>query len=92
MAAHFTLHAGIRLQQRAIPPTIIELLRDFGSAVRSNGADSHSFDKAARRCLASDLGEPGLRLIERHRNVYAVFGDNGCLITAARRRRRFRRP
>jgi hypothetical protein len=51
------------------------------------------FDKAAKQRLKRYFGHTsGLRSIERWLNVYAVIGDNGRLVTVARRQRRFRRP
>ena len=36
-----------RLQQRGIPPMIVDLLEQFGSAMRCHGAERLMFDKAA---------------------------------------------
>ncbi len=92
-ASTMTLHAEARLQQRAIPLFVVEMLEEFGSAVRCGGAERLTFDKAARRRLARHLGgERGLCLIERWLHVYAVVGDNGRLVTASHQTRRFRRP
>ncbi len=88
-----TRHAEVRLQQRAIPPFIIELLERFGSEMRCGGADRLFFDKAAIKRLQRHIsGGRSLRHLERWRNVYIVIGDNGRLVTAARRTRRFTRP
>lgn len=88
-----TIHAQQRLQQRAIPPFVVDLLEAFGSERRCGGAERLFFDKAARRRLTQALGgRRGLRLIEPWLNVYAVVGDNGRLVTAARQTRRSLRP
>ncbi|MGY4284323.1 hypothetical protein ACVWXO_003543 [Bradyrhizobium sp. LM2.7] len=34
-----TVHSRARLQQRAIPPLVVDLLMQFGSASRANGAE-----------------------------------------------------
>ena len=85
-------HAQERLQQRAIPPLVIELLEEFGSPIRSHGAERLIFDKAARRRLTRHLGGPrSLRMVEPWLDVYAVVADDGRLVTAAQQRRHHRR-
>ena len=87
-----TEHAQERLQQRAIPPPIIDLLEQFGTAVRARGAERLVFDKPARRRLRRHLGgDRGLRVVERWLGVYAVVSDDGFLVTVAHQQRRHRR-
>jgi hypothetical protein len=87
-----TFHADTRLRQRAIPPFMIELLERFGSEMRCGGADRLFFDKAAiKRLLRHMGGRRSLRHVEPWLNVYIVVGDNGRLVTAAHRTRRFNR-
>jgi hypothetical protein len=43
----FTMHAETRIQQRGIPPMVIDLLMQFGSASRCGGAERLMFDKLA---------------------------------------------
>jgi hypothetical protein len=89
IADNFTLHAQARLQQRGIPPLVIELLERFGSCVRSCGADRLIFDKAAITRLRRHLGgDRGLRVIDRWLNVYAVIGDDGRFVTVSHQHRR----
>lgn len=86
-------HAEVRLQQRAIPPFMVELLERFGSEMRCGGADRLFFDRAAIRRLEQHFGDHrSLRHVEQWLNVYIVVGDNGRLVTAAHRTRRFNRP
>lgn len=88
----FTIHAETRLQQRGIPPMVIDLLMQFGSASRCGGAERLMFDKSALKRLRRHLGrDRGLKLIDRWLNVYAVIGDNGQLITTAHKHRHFYR-
>jgi hypothetical protein len=88
----YTHHAVQRMQQRAIPPMIVDLLERFGSSMRSIGAERLFFDKAACRRLRAHLGgERGLKSFESWLNVYIVIGDDGQLITVARQNGRFRR-
>lgn len=88
----YTHHAAERMQQRSIPPIIVEFLERFGSSMRSGGADRLFFDKAACRRLRAHLGgERGLKPISKWLNAYIVISDDGQLITAARQTGRFRR-
>jgi hypothetical protein len=85
-------HAATRLQQRAIPPFMLELLERFGSEMRCDGAERLFFDKAAVRRLQRHMGgRRSLRHVEPWLNVYVVIGDNGRLVTAAHRTKRFNR-
>ena len=82
-----TRHAAARLQQRAIPPFMVDLLERFGSENRCNGADRLFFDKAARKRIERHLGgRRGLRLVERWLNSYAVVSDDGAIVTVGHRR------
>lgn len=85
--ASFTTHAGRRLQQRAIPAFVVELLERYGSERRCGQADRLFFDKAAKKRLRQHLGgKRGLQMIERWMGVYAVIGDNGRVVTVAHSR------
>lgn len=86
-----THHAGVRRQQRCIPPEALDLLWDFGRVARSHGADRLFFDRRSRRRVAAALGPDGLRRAERLLNTYAVVADDGAVITCAWRSRRLHR-
>lgn len=87
-----TGHAQARMQQRAIPPLVIDLLMQFGSNFRCGGAERLMFDKSAVKRLRRHLGgHRGLKVVERWLNVYAVVGDNGNLVTAAHKNTHFHR-
>lgn len=87
-----TSHAQERLQQRAIPSLVLDLLEECGSIARTRDGESLFFDKAARRRLRHRLGgERGMRMIEPWLGIYAVVGDQGLVITAGHRQRRLRR-
>lgn len=87
-----THHARKRIQQRAIPPFVIELLHQFGSSVRCDGADRLIFDKAARKRLTSHFGHRrALRTMERWLRVYVVLGDSGAIVTVAYQTKHIRR-
>ena len=87
-----TRHAERRLQQRAIPPFVLDLLETCGSPRRCQGAERLIFDKAAHRRLRHVLGHGrGLCLIEPWLDVYAVVGADGTIVTVAHHTRHIRR-
>ena len=88
-----TLHAQKRMQQRGIPPFVIELLEQFGSSARCpGGAERLTFDKPARARLSHAFGGArGVAMIDRWLRVYMVISDDtGEVVTAAHRSHRFR--
>jgi hypothetical protein len=91
MAKTLTVHGGERLQQRSIPPVMIEYLERFGSEVREGKSYKLFFDHAARRRLHHHLGRL-FRDFERWTNVYAVFNDQGQMVTAGYRTKGFNSP
>lgn len=92
MTQGLTRHASERLQQRAIPPLVIDLLKRFGTAERSNGAETIFFDKAARRRLEHYVGGPrSMRHLEPLLGFKMVVGDNGSVVTVAHRTKRINR-
>jgi hypothetical protein len=93
MAHALTRHSQERLQQRAIPPLMVDFLHAFGASLRCGGAEYLFFDKTGRRRLQAHLGGArGLRAVEPWLNVYAVVGDNGRIVTVAHRHGRLKRP
>ncbi|MBJ6124815.1 hypothetical protein JAO75_05265 [Microvirga sp. BT325] len=87
-----TSHATERRRERAIPHFVLEMLQQHGSAFRSRGAERLIFDKAAvSRMERAPDGRGIQRLIEPWLNVYAVLGDDGAIVTVARRTRRMLR-
>ena len=88
----FSEHAQARIQQRAIPPLVVDLMMQFGSPFRCGGAERLIFDKQAVKRLRRHLGgERGLKVVERWLNVYAVIGDNGNVVTTAHKCAHFHR-
>ena len=88
-----TLHAERRMQQRGIPPLIVELLEQYGAPARCpGGAERLTFDKPARARLRRSLGARGVAIVDRWLGIYTVVSDDtGEVITAAHRRHRFKR-
>lgn len=84
-------HARSRMQQRAIPPFVLDLLWDYGSTTRVGGADSLYFDRVTRARAADALRQAGLRGKEHLLDAYAVVADDGTVVTTAWRTGRLRR-
>jgi hypothetical protein len=79
-------HARERVRQRAIPPSVVDALLDFGERVRSGaGAEICFFTKRSWRRFAAYLGHEA-RHFERYREVYAIVADDGRVVTACWRR------
>ena len=83
-------HATVRMNQRGIRDETIEALLSFGERKRSRGADVYFMDRTARRRARDELGAKHFARIEKSLNAYVVVGDDGTLVTAARRLRRLR--
>jgi len=83
-------HASRRMQQRGIPPLIVEWLRDYGSIVHDkHGGVIHHFDKRARRSLEKRYGRTIVKRLAEFLDCYAVFAE-GRLVTTGRRYKRLR--
>jgi hypothetical protein len=86
-----TLHAANRIQQRAIPPFVVDLLLDFGtSKPAGHGTSKLFFDKPARRKVKAYVGSIA-RVLEEHMDVYAIIGADTRLITVGHRYERVQR-
>jgi hypothetical protein len=87
-----THHAQARLQQRGIPPDVVENLLDFGHEAHShNGSRIVYFDHRARQQLRRQVGPESYKRIESHLDAYAVVADTGEVITVGHRTRRINR-
>ena len=81
-AARLSQHASQRLQDRSIPPSIVDALIDFGDReAAGGGAETCFFTKRSWRRYSSYVG-PQARHFERYRSVYLVVGSDGQVITA----------
>lgn len=85
-----TCHAQVRMQQRGIPPLIVEWLLEYGASEVSHGAVRRFFDKQARKRLAANVGHQVVDRLGDLLNTYVVEGD-GRLVTAGHRTKRVRR-
>ncbi len=84
-----TRHAQVRLQQRGIPPDVVERLLDFGHEAHDHhGSRIVYFDHQARKQLRRQVGSESYKRIEPHLDAYAVVADTGEVITVGHRTKR----
>jgi hypothetical protein len=80
----FTHHARQRMQQRAIPPGVVELIQDFGQSWDAgNGATSHALTKQSFREIKRSYGRSIAEALAPYRDAY-VIAKGALVITAAR--------
>ena len=83
-----TMHASKRVQQRAIPPIVVEWLMRFGAQRWSRGASVYAFDKEGRRRLRGHIGQKLFASIEHWLDAYAVVGGEQQIITVGWRQQK----
>lgn len=87
----YTAHAKVRMQQRAIPPIVVNLLIDYGErAPAGHGGEIFYFGKRGRQRVCRSKGQVVSRRLEGHWRDYVVVTD-GQVVTAGKRYRRIRR-
>lgn len=87
-----TLHVQKRLQQRSIPPLVVQWLEDFGDEVHDHhGGIILHFGKRAKRRLEQAVGREPVRRMNNWLSAYLVMSTDGARITAGLRYRRIRR-
>ena len=94
MTAHpLSQHAQCRMQQRAIPPCLIDWLFQFGAEAHDHhGAQIRYFDRASKRRLAEAVPAQQLaRFDQKLKNAYLVEATDGTVITMGYRDKRVRR-
>ena len=92
MGQHLTRHAAARLQQRAVPPIVLDWLIAYGCrAPAGGGCEAVFFDKKARRRLMRDLGSWAYGRVEEKLDSYAVLGCDGAVVTVGIRTKRVAR-
>jgi hypothetical protein len=81
-----TRHADARMQQRAIPPDMLDHLITYGSrSPAGDGCERLYFDKPGRRRLQRDIGSRAYGRLGSKLNIYAVVSRDGSLITTGYR-------
>lgn len=85
-----THHADRRRTQRSLPMDVLSSIYAFGSEVHSKGLISLTLDRRSIS-LATEDDRRHRAELERYLGTYIIVGDGESIVTAARRRRRFRR-
>ena len=86
-----TAHSLTRMQQRGIPPLVIDWLLDYGRERHDHhGAVIHYFDRQSRRALEHAAGSRVVARLSDYLDCYAVRTVGGNLITVGHRHKRFR--
>lgn len=85
-----TRHANTRIQQRGVPPLIVEWLLDYGASEVKHGACLRFFDKRSRKLLEEHFGAQVVDRMGELLNCYIVE-NAGRLVTAGHRTKRVRR-
>lgn len=89
MNIELSKHASLRLQQRGIPPLILEWLAQYGSVKYDHrGAEVLYFDKRSRKSLAKAVGEEVVKKLASLLDAYAVVSQSGSFVTAGHRTKR----
>jgi hypothetical protein len=86
-----TRHAQTRLQQRAIPPLVVDWLVSYGHTEQVDGACFRFFDKKSRKRLARDVGDRIVDLLSPVLDCYLIEGEDGHVITVGHRYVRVRK-
>lgn len=87
-----TSHARVRMQQRGVPPLILEWLLQYGAtAYDGHGARIRYFDKHAKQQIRRAKGDVVLRRLHELFDSYAVVSEDGAVVTVGHRYRRAKR-
>ena len=86
-----TSHAEIRMQQRGIPPLVVDWLQDYGAITYDkHGCAFRYFDKRSRRRLAKAVGKHPFNRMAGCLDTYLVE-KGGAVLTVGHRFRRIRK-
>ncbi len=83
-------HATARMQQRAIDTNIVDLLLAHGAHFYSGGSEVYLLDRKTREYMQSHRVVP-VNVLEKLRDAYIVVANDGTIVTAGHRHRRFLR-
>lgn len=87
----YTKHASKRIQQRGIPPLIVEWLVLFGDSMYWDGFEVKFFDKSGRKRLRKYVGHSIFSSFDKYMKSYLMLGDDGVIVTVGHRTQRFKR-
>jgi hypothetical protein len=78
-----TRHATARMQQRSIPPLMLDWLLAYGArAPAGDGCERLYFDKPGRRRLQRYIGSWTYGRLAEKLDIYAVVNRDGALVTS----------
>jgi len=80
-------HARIRMQQRGIPPKVLEWLSDYGEIDHQRGAELYYFSRRSREALQRHEDPATLRRYSKALNAYMVCTE-GRVATVGHRYQR----
>lgn len=84
-----TAHAEMRSQQRAIPPALIDVIREYGSpSPARHGCTRYLLDRRSI-ALASEGDRQLSAQLERHRGAWLVAGPDDRVVTVGHQTIRF---
>jgi len=87
-----SLHARVRMQQRGIPPQVVESLLQCGRVQHDNhGGRIIFFDRSAWKAVCQRGFQTLVPAADRHRRTYLVLGGDGMVKTVSHRYRRIKR-
>ena len=70
------------MQQRGVPPLIVEWLLQYGAVVYDhNGARIRFFDRESRKRIRRAKGDIALRRFHELFDSYAVVAEDGTVVT-----------
>lgn len=87
-----TKHAKSRVQQRGMPPVVLEWLDAFGARERDgHGAEKVWFDKISRKRMNKVLGHEIVDRMGSLLDAYMVQREDGMVVTVGRIQKRITR-
>ena len=84
-------HAETRMQQRAVPPLVVNWLQQYGEEKHDHrGAVIRYFSKQSKRALQRDIGNLPIKRMSDYLGTYLIERD-GVVITVGHRYKRIKR-
>jgi len=77
------------MQQRSFPRHVVEAIITYGEGCYVKGAESLMLDKRALHLVAESNNRLAIEL-KRYCGSYVIVGDQGQIVTVARRKRRLK--
>jgi hypothetical protein len=80
------------MQQRGVPPLIVEWLLQYGAVVYDHhGARIRFFDKKSKKRIRQEKGDIALRRFHELFDSYAVVAEDGTVVTVGHAYERIRK-